>query len=182
MCFHTSTMIQRIDQLGASLLADRNDANLKQWAAFIVQNDIALIDIIALIHAEHPIAMRFSWLLGGLCERDPQRVFPVVTYLFTTRDTITIQHFERSLAKMFYLAGIPPEIEGEAVDALFQWLLDPKAIISTRNFAMAALDKLCLKYPELRHELKVVLEELVLPPGGSLEKKARKLLAAMKAA
>jgi hypothetical protein len=169
-------MTPHIDQLRASLLADRNDANLRQWAAFIVQNDIALNDIIALIHAEHPIAMRFSWLLGGLCERNPQRVFQVVTYLFTVRNTITIKHFERSLAKMFYLAGIPPEIEGEAVDALFQWLQDERSSISTRTFAMMALDKFCLQQPELRHELEVILAQIAQQNTGSLEKKALVIL------
>ncbi len=165
-----------ISELQASLLADASGANHQRWATHIVQNDIALMDIISVIDAPHPIGMRFSWMLGGIVQMDPHRVFPVVAYLFTRRDEIKIHNFERSLAKMFALAGVPEEIEGEAVEALFQWLMNPQLIVSTRIFAMAAMDKLCSKHPELRNELKVVLEQIALENSGTLEKKALAVL------
>jgi hypothetical protein len=169
-----------IQQLHNSLLQDKSDANLRQWGAQIVQQNLALVDLITLIHAEKKVATRFSWMLGGIVERDPERVRPVIPYLFRQRKEILIHNFERSLAKFFALAGIPEEIEGEAVEALFQWLMDPKVLLSTRTFAMAALDKLCHKHPELKNELKIVLEELIQHNEGSLEKKARKILQALK--
>ena len=165
-----------IQQLHNSLLQDKSDANLRQWGAQIVQQNLALVDLITLIHAEKKVATRFSWMLGGIVERDPERVRPVIPYLFRQRKAILIHNFERSLAKFFALAGIPEEIEGEAVEALFQWLMDPKVLLSTRIFAMAALDRYCVQQPELRHELRLVLERIVLENGGSLEKKARTIL------
>jgi hypothetical protein len=165
-----------ITQLQASLFADASDMNLRGWGKHIVQNDIALMDIVAVIHAEKKIATRFSWMLGGIAEMDPQRVFPVVTYLFSHRHEITIEHFERSLAKFFSLAGLPEEIEGEAVEALFQWLADHNATISTRFYAMIALDKFCRKQPELRHELRLILEEIAAHSTNSLHKKALEIL------
>ncbi len=165
-----------LQQLHNSLLQDASDANLRQWGAQIVQQNLALADLIELIHAEKKVATRFSWMLGGIVERDPERVRPVIPYLFTQRKAILIHNFERSLAKFFALAGIPEEIEGEAVEALFQWLMDPKVLLSTRIFAMAALDRYCVQQPDLRHELQLVLERIVLEDGGSLEKKARAIL------
>ena len=165
-----------LQQLHYSLLQDASDANLRQWGAHIVQQNLALVDLITLIHAEKKVATRFSWMRGGIVERDPERVRPVIPYLFTHRKEIVIQNFERSLAKFFALAGIPEEIEGEAVEALFQWLMDPKVLLSTRIFAMAALDRYCRQQPDLRHELRIVLERIVLENGGSLEKKARAIL------
>lgn len=165
-----------LTQLHSALAQDGSDANLRQWGAHIVQHDLALADLIELIHAEKKVATRFSWMLGGIVERDPQRLRPVMPYLFTQRKAILIHNFERSLAKMFSLAGIPEEIEGEVVEALFQWLMDPKVLLSTRIFAMAALDRCCKQQPELQHELRLVLERIVLENGGSLEKKARAIL------
>ncbi|HEX2898165.1 MAG TPA: hypothetical protein VHS96_00445 [Bacteroidia bacterium] len=165
-----------ISQLHAGLLQDASDANLRQWGAHIVENDLALADLLALIHAEKKVATRFSWMLGGIVERDPQRLRPVIPYLFTRRKEILILNFERSLAKFFALAGIPSEIEGEAVEALFQWLMDPKVLLSTRIFAMAALDRYCVQQPELRNELRLVLERIASDNGGSLEKKAMGIL------
>jgi hypothetical protein len=172
-----SKMNPLLNDLQTSLLEDASGANQLQWAKYIVQNDIALEGLASLIHAEKTIATRFSWMLGGIVQIDPQRVFPILPYLFHHRQEIGILNFERSLAKMFSLAGIPEEIEGEAVEALFQWLMDPKAILSTRVFAMEALHKVCKRHWELQHELKLVLETLIPQSEGSLEKKARKLYA-----
>ena len=166
-----------LQQLQASLKDDASDLNLRGWGAYIIQNNIALLNLIELIHAEKKVATRFSWMLGGIVEIDPQRVFPVIVYLFSHRSAIEILNFERSLAKMFSLAGVPEEIEGEAVEALFQWLMDHKVLLSTRIFAMAALQKFCLKHPELKHELMLVLEPIATQNTGSLQKKALEILA-----
>ena len=82
----------------------------------------------------------------------------------------------RSLAKFFYLAGIPEEIEGEAVSDLFDWLGDPKMNVSTKTFALLALQEPVKKHPGLKAELKAVVEDQVNRTSVSFAKKASKLL------
>lgn len=148
------------DQLSASLRSDASDQNMKRWISVIRDKKIPIADLVPLIHAEHPVGMRFSWLLGGLCEKYPAMVAPAIPYLFNHRQDIDIEGFNRSLAKLFYHCGIPSELEGEATDALFRWLSDPASNVSTKRIALLALQKLTTGYPDLIPELKLVIDDL----------------------
>jgi hypothetical protein len=151
-----------------SLQTDSTDANRKKWANHIIENKIDLSDLVELIHTEYPVGIRFSWMLGYLCEIKPEVVYPTISYFFNHRNEINIPNFNRSLAKLFYLSGVPDELEGEVVTALFNWLQDPKSNITTKRNSILALDMISYIHPDLRNELKIVLEEMQHTSSGSL--------------
>jgi hypothetical protein len=158
-----------------SLRENNTDINRKTWANHIIENKINLSDLIELIHIEYPVAIRFSWMLGYLCEIKPEVVYPTISYFFNNRNEIKIPNFHRSLAKMFYLCGVPDELEGEVVTALFNWLQDPKSNITTKQYSILALNKITQKHPDLRNEFKIILEEMQHTSSNSLAKLISKL-------
>jgi len=164
------------EQLSFSLKENNSGANRKKWAARIIENQINLVDLVELIHAEYPVAMRFSWLIGDLCEQKPELVFPTISYFFSARDQIKIKNFDRSLAKLFWLSGVPSEIESEVIDELFKWLHDPKITVSTKNYSLFALQKLTVIHPELKNELRIVIEDQLGKNSSSFEKRAGVIL------
>jgi hypothetical protein len=165
-----------IHQISTSLTVDNTGANHKRWTNYIIENNIKILDLIELIHYPKPVAIRFSWVLGGICEIRPTLVYPAVTYLFTNRNEILIPNFNRSLAKMFWLCGVPKEIEGEVIDELFKWLLDAKANVTTKTYAMFALYKLCFIHNELGNELKISIEDQLEKNSISFQKRAKAIL------
>lgn len=164
------------DQLRFSFKEDDSDGNLRKWARFITENNVDIQDLLGLLDEDRFTAMRFLWLMGGLVEIDPERVAPMFPYFFEKRHTITVPNYDRSLAKFCCLAGIPEEIEGEVTDALFQWILDPKVSTSTKSFAVLALFNQTQKYPDLKPELRMVIEDQLDKNGSSFEKRAGKVL------
>jgi hypothetical protein len=171
-----------INEFSDSLLIDNTDVNRKRWARHIIETGIPLADLQSVILSEHPVAMRFSWVLGELGETEPSVVFPCVKYFFAKRRDIRIPHFNRVLAKMFYLAGIPPEIEGEAIDELFKWLLDAGSNVSTKTFSLLALSNVISKYPGLKNEFRLIVEDQLGKNSISFKKKAEKILKGLGAA
>lgn len=165
-----------VDTIKDSLLKVNTDANRKHWSNHIKNSNIALSSLAEIIEAEHPIAMRFSWLLGDLCEQSPETVLPIVALLFNKRNQITIPHFNRSLAKFFYHCGIPEAIAGEAMDELFKWLSDTKSNVSTKRYALLVLYQLALKHPEIQPELKSAIQHQLTLNTATFEKLARNIL------
>ncbi|MES2556275.1 MAG: hypothetical protein V4604_09000 [Bacteroidota bacterium] len=163
-------------QLRLSFKEDDSDGNLRKWARYISENNVDLKDLLCLLDEDRFTAMRFLWLTGGLVEFDPERVAPVIPCFFAKRQTINVPNYDRSLAKFFSFAGIPEEIEGEVTDALFQWILDPKVITTTKTFAVLALYNQTQKYPDLKNELRIVIEDQLDKNGVSFEKRAGKVL------
>lgn len=165
-----------VEKIEISLLSDDTDENRKKWAEYIVSEKILLMDIIELFHAEKRVATRFTWMVGDLCELEPQIVYPAITYFWSKRNETEITNYNRSLAKMCWLCGIPEEIEGEATSEMFEWLLDPEVIVSTKNYSLLALGNLTDKYIELKNELRMIIEDQLQKNSIAFEKCAEKVL------
>jgi hypothetical protein len=165
-----------IEKIEISLITEDTDENRKKWAEYIINAKLPLLELAALLDAEKRAATRFSWLIGDICELEPKVVFPAITHFWSKRYEVDITNFNRSLAKMFWLCGIPEEIEGEAVSEMFEWLLDPEAIVSIKNYSLLALGNLTDTYPELKQELRMVIEDQLQKNSVAFEKCAQKVL------
>ena len=166
-------------QLAASLKSDRSDTNIRSWVHYIIDHKISLDTLYPILDAEKMVSMRFTWLVGGLCEQAPQIVFPSVIYFYSKRHEVLFPNYDRSLAKMFWLAGVPLEIEGEAIDQMFKWLLDAHITVSTKTYSMYSLHDLTKKYPELRNELKVSLEDQLDKNTANFKRRVLKILSVL---
>ena len=163
-------------QLETSLKSDRSEANIRKWVSYIIDHNIALHTMHAVLDAERTVSMRFTWLIGGLCEQAPEIVLPSVAYFYSKRHDVVFANYDRSLAKMFWLAGVPAEIEGAAIDDMFRWLMDANITVSTKTYSMFALHNLTAKYPELKNELKISLEDQLGKSTADFDKRLRKML------
>ena len=142
-----------IDKISRSLNEENSEVNRKYWSNYLINAQVNLDDVKAIIHHPHPIGIRFSWMLGNLCALKPGMLAPVFPYFLTNRNNIEIPNFNRSLAKMCVYVELPEKLEGEIMSALFEWLADPKVIVTTKHFCLKALYKLSLKYPEIPSKL-----------------------------
>ena len=157
-------------------LAMSSGTDRKLWIEYIIKHKIPLSELIELLYLDHKTAIKFSWIIGSLCELDPTRVYPVVSQIFHNRDRINLPNFHRTIAKIFYLVEIPKEIEGQAVDLMFKWLLNPNIIVSTKNYSLFGLFKLTEKYADLKIELKEVIEDQLDKNSNDFKKRASILL------
>jgi hypothetical protein len=172
----TSTLEPLKEQLAASLKDEITEQNRKKWVQYIIENDVPLLQLADLILREKKVAMHFSWMVGELCDKVPDRVFPAVSYFFSVKDKVQFQNYDRSIAKVLWLAGVPEEIEGEAIDTLFKWLLDPKVIVSTKAYSLSAIAKMTTKYPELKNELLLVIEDQMDKSSAAFKARARMVM------
>ena len=141
------------EELATSLRNDRSETNRKRWAQRIAGEKINITSLAHLVTTDRTTAMHFAWLLGEMCTVAPSLLYDALPVLYASRHLVRFKNFDRSLAKMFYYAGIPPQLEGEIVDQLFKWLLDPRITVSTKHYCVLTLEQCVLKHPELKPEL-----------------------------
>ena len=167
---------EKLKQELITSLAESSGTERKLWLEYIIKHETPLCELIDLLYTDHKTAIKFSWMIGALCEIDPLRVYPVVSQIFNNRDRINLPNFDRTIAKMFYLVEIPPELEGQAVDLMFNWLLDPNIIVSTKNYSLFGLYKLTGKYADLKGELREVIEDQLDKNSNDFKKRATLIL------
>ena len=76
----------------------------------IVNEDMALDSLIGLLTEEERLANRFAWMLSGVAERAPEKLYAVLVEIFALRDRIQVRGWERSFAKWWHICGLPPKI------------------------------------------------------------------------
>ena len=169
-----------IQNLTLSLGKDRSSENRQVWANYLIKEQIELIHLTELLDAEHPVGMRFTWLLGHILEENPKQIVPIVSYCFEHRNQWTFLGIKRTIAKMLWLAGVPEEIEGLVVDDLFKWVLDPKIKVAVKVYGIDALYNMVLKYPDLKEELLIVIDDQLDKNSVAFRARAKKVLKALK--
>ena len=131
----------------------------RKWARQIIENDIEISCLISLLKEEIHISSRFLWLLTEVGEIDSDRLFRSLSHLWDFKDQAVPKLFKKAFAKYWHIAGIPEENEGEAIDLLFTWLMDANTLVSTKVYAVYAIFNLTTKYPELKNELKICIDD-----------------------
>ncbi len=167
-------------ELCTSLIENRSGDNRKKLAKYILDHNIPLVELKDLILAERTLAMRFSWLLGDICAINSAAINEILTFLFKQRDQVNFQNFDRSLAKFFWVIGIPEEIEGEGIDELFKWLFDQKINVATKVYSISALLEVTKKYPDLKNELYLAIEDQIDKTSIAFRVRARQVLLKLK--
>ncbi len=142
------------DGLASSSAADR-----KAWAQDIIQNDIHLPDLFPLLEKKYTVRSRFIWLLSDIGEADPLRLRKALPALYTLSQKIQYTPLDEAFARYWLLAGVPLEQEGLAIDRMFQLLQGYTVNVSIKFNAHRVLENMIAKYPELRDEWLLALED-----------------------
>ena len=141
-----------------SSLSSSSEDQRKVWAATIIENDINLTDLSNLLKCEQKVATRFLWLISRIGLYKPNKLFIELPFLLDFCGQLN-PIYKTSFANFWLIAGLPEENEGEAIDLSFKWLLSTHTNVTIKSRAVFVLLKLTKKYPELKNELKLCLED-----------------------
>ncbi|MEM7105715.1 MAG: hypothetical protein AAF502_21435 [Bacteroidota bacterium] len=130
-----------------------------EWAKEIVNNHIDIKDLSDLLLCEKKVASRFSWLLSDIGTVKPGTLFEVLPYLFKVSNKVTAFNFKHSFANYWRISGVPEENEAEAIDLLFDWIQSARVNVTIKSRSLFVMSNLTKKYPELRNELTICLED-----------------------
>ncbi len=148
------------------------------WATTIIERDIDIKYLSKLLRGEQKIAIRFLWLLSEVGALNPNRLLIELPFLLDLCDQLN-PIYKTSFANFWLIAGVPSENEGQATDLLFQWLLSADTNVTIKSRSLRVLFKLTKKYPELKNELKLCLNDQMDKHSHDFKKRAGKILSEM---
>ncbi len=147
----------------------------KIWVNKIITEDIAIKDIANLLKCEQKTATRFQWLISEIGIANPNRLLAELPFLLPFFDQLN-PIYKSSLASYWLIAGVPTENEGVAIDLLFQWLLSNHVNVTIKSRSIMVLFKLTKKYPELKNEFVLCLQNQQHKYSKDFEKRVSKIL------
>jgi len=167
--------IEFYNNLETSLPTSTVDIRSK-WVSEIIEKKIDIKDLSKLLWSDKRVSTRFLWLLSEIGIMSPNILHKELPFLLQLSDEIKQIDFKKSFASFWLISGVALKNESRAIDLLFNWIQSFSTDITTKSRALMVLFKLTKKYPELKNELKICLEDQIIKNQDSFTKRAKKII------
>lgn len=110
---------------------------------------------------DQTLSMRASWALQHISLKNPQLVkkeIPSLIKFLRKKDNHT--GAIRSVLRIFDIIEVPEKYCGELYDLCLNYTKNATLPHAVRAFSITLLGQICKRYPELKHEVELVLNEL----------------------
>ena len=108
------------------------------------------------------MCQKAAWAVSLVGEKHPTLIEPYLERILLNLKQAQHEAIRRNTMRLLKsLPTIPDHVLGLAADAAFRFLEDPSVSIAVRAFSIRVLGKICLKEPDLKAELRLILEDIL---------------------
>jgi len=105
------------------------------------------------------VTQRAAWIVSICTERNPELIHPFFLKMVNNLEGEVHDAVKRNTLRIFQFFELPKTLWGKTVDVCFRFLMDADEPIAVKVFAMTVAANICKFEPELKNELKLVLED-----------------------
>ncbi len=147
--------------LRSEILAEHSKAQaakIVEWVGDSQQRFDELVNLF--LHDEDKVTQRAGWPLSYAAIAHPQLVKKHLPVLVKKLHKEKIHNaIKRNIVRLLQEVPIPEKLHGEVMDICFGFIADVQEAIAVKAFSLTILENLSKQYPEIKHELKVIIEE-----------------------
>lgn len=158
----------------------RQALRLSRWIGQDLERLAALLEIF--LGDNYRLSQRAAWVLSTVADQSPQLLELWLPQMVAKIHEPGVHDaVKRNVVRLFQEIEIPEEQLDELADACFSFLADPKEAVAIRVFSMSVLENICRKIPELKPELRLLLEEHLPHGTAGFKSRGRKILKRLQA-
>ena len=168
--------------LRSEILKEHSRAQTEKIAIWIGTNGKRFASLLQLfLHYDYRVVQRSAWVISVIADKHPELLKPHLELIIgRMNDSNLPTAVKRNVVRLLQEIEIPESLQGHLMDSCFQFLADPNETIATRCSSMTVLQKLSNIYPDIRQELKTIIEEcLQQAPSAGFRARARKVLSTL---
>jgi hypothetical protein len=163
------------------LRAEHSKRQCDRIVAFIGSDKERFAQLIELFfRGEYRVTQRAAWPLSYCVRQHPQLIAPYYRQLLDNlgRKDIHVA-VVRNTVRLLQDVSIPKRWHGRVMSVCFEFVEDPATPIAVKAFALSILSNLSAEYPEIRSELKTLIESQWEQATPAFRSRASKILKAM---
>jgi len=108
---------------------------------------------------EYRLAQRAAWSVSGAAKKNPAMIRPYIKDLVAQLKRNNVHNAViRNSVRILEAIEIPEKFHGEVMNACFEFISKPAVPIAVKAFSLTTLFNLSKIYPEIKPELKVIIE------------------------
>lgn len=108
---------------------------------------------------EYRLAQRAAWCVSWAARKNPELIKPHIKDLVAQLGRTDVHDAViRNSVRVLQEIEIPKELHGEVMNACFEFIEKPSIPVAIKAFSMTTLFNLSKDYPEIKNELRVIIE------------------------
>ncbi|MES2003273.1 MAG: hypothetical protein V4450_02035 [Bacteroidota bacterium] len=130
---------------------------------------------------EYRLAQRAAWSVSWAARKKPEMISPYIKDLVAVLEKKDVHPAViRNSVRILEQIEIPEVFHGEVMNACFQFIEAPTTPVAIKAFSLTTLYNLSKTYPEIKAELKLIIEERWETETAAFRSRGRKIINAFK--
>lgn len=163
------------------LLGNLSKQNLERLASKIGDDEEQFAELMEIFFAgPYRITQWSAQLISKCCDHHPQLILPYLGRMIDLLATDAHDAVKRNIVRTMQFVDIPEVHWDKTVEYCFRLLQSRTEPIAVKVFAMTVIANLCEKLPEIKNELRIVVEDQLPYGSPGFVSRGRKVLAGLK--
>ena len=147
--------------LREQILAEHSKAQTNRIIRWVGRSQARMDELVRLFLAgEYRVTQRAGWPLSYCAQKNPELIRKHIPKLIRNLKTPGLHDaVKRNTVRLLQDIPVPVRSQGELMNICFEYLASPDETVAVKVFAMTILEKLSRIYPDIRQELKWIIEE-----------------------
>jgi hypothetical protein len=161
-----------------TILAEHSKAQTNKIIKWIGSDQKRFDELFNLfLNDEYRVIQRAAWPLSYCVINHPQLIKKHFTKLIKNLHKPKLHDaVKRNTVRLLEHISIPEKFHGEVMNICFGYISDPREKAAVKAFSLTVLQNFCHKYPEIRQELKTIIEDRWDYETAAFRSRAKKIL------
>ena len=159
------------------LMAGLSRFNTDLVAGYINNDETLFHELMELLfNAQPPIPQRAAWVMSTVAETHKWIIKPYIPKLIDALPGFSHRGIQRCILFTFESEEIPKNKKGQLYNICFDYVDNTKVPVAVRVYAMQILFNISISEPELKNELRLLIESHYENGSDGFKSRARKIL------
>lgn len=165
-------------KLRDQILKEHSKANCDKIVKWIGESQERFDELFKLfISDEYRVVQRSGWPLSYAVENKPAFIKKHFKQLLRNLEKTGIHEaVKRNTVRLLQHVDIPEAYQGTVMNICFNYIAEPKEKAAVKAFSLTVLENLAKKYPEIKPELKQIIEDRWEYETAAFHSRAKKIL------
>ena len=164
--------------LRAEILKEHSKKQTQKIATFIGDNEKLFAELMDLFFAnEYRVTQRAAWVVSKCYDQHPKLL---TVYLKPLIENLSHSHLhdavKRNTLRILQFVELALELQGLAFQNCMNLFISAEEPIAVKVFAMTVLSNICKQEPDLKNEVKIVIENQLPYASAGFKSRAKKVL------
>lgn len=166
--------------LRAEILREYSKPQALKIANYIGDDNERFSELITLfLEDEYRVTQRAAWIVSHCSDQHPQLLHPYLEKIIANLGGDIAIAVKRNTVRILQFVDIPEKLMGTLANYCFKYLTDAKEPIAVKVFSMTILANIAKKFPEMKDELRMAIEDQMPYGSSGFLSRGRKVLKAL---